>query len=159
MVFCYGPFHVSVSWGKVDWMQIRRCGFVINYVTGVAGYIWFVRNVKHFFTQPITCTSGRSELFCKLNIRLWKCRCWGHRKGPLQIFWVQNWGICQQMINHVSDHSVSCGWEEVFRQKQLDSHLKTDHGFSATLYTFPQPVPCSLWDHRCYLLLLVYLNS
>lgn len=51
-------------------MQRRRCGLVINYITGVAGYIWFVRNVKHFFAQPITCTSGRSELFCKLNIRL-----------------------------------------------------------------------------------------
>lgn len=156
MVSCYGPFHVSVSWRKVDWMQRRRCGLVIHYVTGFAGYIWVV---KRFFAQPITCTSGRSELFCKLNIRLWKHRCWGHRKRPLQIFWVQSWGIHQQMINHVLNHSVSCGWEEVFRQKQLDSHLKTDHGFSATLYTFPQPVPCSLWDRRCYLLLRVYLNS
>lgn len=39
---------------------------------------------------------------------------------------------------------ASCGWEEVFRHKQLDSHLKTDQDFSATLYTFPQPVPCAL---------------
>lgn len=137
-------FHAPVSRGKTDSMQRQSCGLVINYVTGAVGYIWlvpFVRNVKQFLTQPITCTSGRWELFCKINIRLSKRRCWGHRKGPLQGFWVQNWGTHQQMISRVS---VSCGWEEVFRQKQLDSHLKTDHDFSATLYTFPQPVPCAL---------------
>lgn len=141
MVSCYGPFRVLVSWRKVDWMQRRWCGLVINYVTGVARYIWFVRNVKHFFAQPIACTSGRSELVCKLNMRLWKRRCWGHRKGLLQIFWVQKWGTHQQTINHVSDHSVSCGLGGGVQTETIRFPSKDPSRFQCHFIYFPTACP------------------